>query len=55
MTIIEWDTVKNWVYDWITMVNNAFDTAMQALTISPFNSSISAIWILTAAKDVEVT
>jgi hypothetical protein len=53
LTIIEWDTVKNWVYDWLCMVNNAFDTAMNALTVSPFNSSISAInTALTAVEGV---
>lgn len=43
MTIIEWDTVEGWVYDWLCMINNAFDTAMETLTISPFNSSITAV------------
>ena len=41
--IIEWDTVKDWVYDWLCMVNNAFDTAVKALSVSPFDSSITAI------------
>ena len=43
MSIIEWDTVKEWVYDWLCMLNNAFDTAVKALTVSPFDSSIKAI------------
>ena len=43
MTIIEWDTVKEWLYDWLCMLNNAFDTAVAALTVSPFSSTITAI------------
>jgi hypothetical protein len=51
LTIIEWDTVKNWVYDWLCMVNNSFDTAMNALKISPFSSSITAIDTALAAVE----
>ena len=43
MSFIEWETVEDWVYDWLCMINNAFDTAMETLTISPFNSSITAV------------
>ncbi|MBR1823378.1 MAG: hypothetical protein IJ779_03995, partial [Ruminococcus sp.] len=43
MTIIEWETVEDWVYDWLCMINAAFDTAMETLTISPFDSSLTAV------------
>ena len=43
MTLIEWKTVEGWVYDWLCMINNAFDTAISTLTISPFDGRITAI------------
>jgi len=51
MDLIDWDTVEDWVYDWLCMINNAFDTAMNTLTISPFNSSITAIDTALAAVE----
>ncbi|MBR1384610.1 MAG: hypothetical protein IJ555_12500, partial [Ruminococcus sp.] len=51
MSLIDWDTVEDWVYDWLCMINNAFDTAMETLTVSPFNSSITAIDTALAAVE----
>lgn len=41
--MIEWETVEGWVRTWLDMINYTFDNAIQALTISPFNSSITVI------------
>ena len=41
--MIEWDTILQWVQTWIDMVNYAFDSAIQTLTLSPFDSSITVI------------
>ena len=43
MGLIEWETVEGWVSDWLAMINYAFDNAIKALTISPFDSSITVI------------
>ncbi len=51
MTIIEWDTVEDWIDDWLSMINKAFDNAVQTLTISPFDSSITAIDTALAAVE----
>ena len=51
MTLVDWDTVEDGVYDWLCMINNAFDTAMETLTVSPFNSSITAIDTALAAVE----
>lgn len=51
MDLIDWDTVDDWVYDWLCMINNAFDTAMKALTISPFDSTITAVDTALAAVE----
>lgn len=51
MDLIDWETVDDWVYDWLCMINNAFDTAMSALTISPFDSTITAIDTALAAVE----
>ena len=49
--LVEWETVEGWLSDKIAEVNYAFDNAIQSLTISPFDSSITVID--TAAKAVE--
>ena len=51
--LIEWETVEGWLADKIAQVNYAFDNAVQTLTISPFDSSITVID--TAMKAVEGT
>ena len=51
--LIEWETVEGWLSDRIAEVNYTFDNAVKALTISPFDSSITVID--TAMKAVEGT
>lgn len=51
MTIIEWDTVEDWIYDWLCVISNAFDTAVSTLTISPFDSSITAVSVAYSAVE----
>ena len=51
--LIEWDTVEGWLADKIAQVNYAFDNAVQTLTVSPFDSSITVID--TAMQAVEGT
>ena len=41
--LIEWETVEGWLADKIAQVNYAFDSAVQTLTVSPFDSSITVI------------
>lgn len=51
MKLIKWDTVEGWVSDWLSVINNVFDTAVSTLTISPFDSSITAIDTALAAVE----
>ncbi len=51
--LIEWETVEGWLSDRIAEVNYTFDNAVKALTISPFDSSITVIDM--AMKAVEGT
>ena len=51
--LIEWETVEGWLSDKIGLVNYAFDNAVQTLTVSPFDSSITVID--TAMQAVEGT
>lgn len=41
--MIEWETIEEWVRTWLDVINYTFDNAINALTISPFNSSITVI------------
>ena len=41
--MIEWETVEGWVRTWLDMINYTFDNAIQTLTVSPFDSSITII------------
>lgn len=41
--MIDWSTVEGWVQTWIDMINLAFDSAIETLTVSPFDSSITVI------------
>lgn len=51
--MIEWDTILEWVQTWIEMVNLAFDSALETLSVSPFDSSITVInTALTAVEGV---
>ena len=43
MALVDWDTVEGWVDDWLDTINNAFDSAMQTLTVTPFSSTITVI------------
>ncbi|HOF68587.1 MAG TPA: hypothetical protein PLF24_03820, partial [Ruminococcus sp.] len=43
MGLIEWEAVEKWISDWLIMINFTFDNAIKALTISPFDSSITII------------
>ena len=49
--LVEWETVEGWLSDRIAEVNYAFDNAIQYLTVSPFDKSITVI--NTASKAVE--
>ena len=49
--MIEWETIEEWVRTWLDVINYTFDNAINALTISPFDSSITVID--TAMTDVE--
>lgn len=49
----KWETIQGWLSDRIAEVNLAFDNAIQALQISPFDSSITIID--TAMTAVEAT
>lgn len=39
----EWETIEGWVRTWLDVINNTFDNAVQTLSVSPFNSSITII------------
>lgn len=41
--MIEWATIEEWVRTWLDVINYTFDNAINALTISPFDSSITVI------------
>lgn len=41
--MIEWETIEEWVRTWLDVINYTFDNAINALTISPFDSSITVI------------
>ncbi len=41
--MIEWSTIEEWVRTWLDVINYTFDNAINALTISPFDSSITVI------------
>lgn len=41
--MIEWATIEEWVKTWLDVINYTFDNAINALTISPFDSSITVI------------
>ncbi|MBP3856710.1 MAG: hypothetical protein IK990_13990, partial [Ruminiclostridium sp.] len=41
--MIEWETVEQWVRDWLDSINYTFYNAVKALTVSPFDSSIRVI------------
>ncbi len=43
LELIKWDTVEGWISDWLAMVNYAFENSVQALGISPFESSVTVI------------
>ena len=49
--LVEWETIEEWLSNRIAEVNYAFDNGIQALSISPFDSSITVID--TAATAVE--
>ena len=49
--LVEWETVEGWLSDKISTINYAFDNAIDTLTVSPFDSSITVID--TAAAAVE--
>ena len=41
--MIEWTTIEEWVRTWLDVINYTFDNAINALTISPFDSSTTVI------------
>lgn len=41
--MIEWSTIEEWVRTWLDVINYTFDNAINALTISQFDSSITVI------------
>ncbi|MBQ7980850.1 MAG: hypothetical protein IJ305_04495, partial [Oscillospiraceae bacterium] len=41
--MIEWENIDEWVRTWLDVINYTFDNAINALTISPFDSSITVI------------
>ena len=41
--MIEWAPIEEWVRTWLDVINYTFDNAINALTISPFDSSITVI------------
>ena len=41
--MIEWETIEEWVRTWLDVINYTFDNAINTLTISPFDSSITVI------------
>ena len=41
--MIEWSTIEEWVRTWLDVINYTFDNAINALTMSPFDSSITVI------------
>lgn len=49
--LVEWETVEGRLSDKISTINYAFDNAIDTLTVSPFDSSITVID--TAAAAVE--
>ena len=51
MALVDWDTVEGWVDDWLDTINNAFDSAMQTLTVTPFSSTITVIDTAMAAVE----
>lgn len=49
--MIEWETIEEWVRTWLDVINYTFDNAINALTISPFDSSITVIDTAMTAVD----
>ncbi len=41
--MVEWDTILEWVQTWIDVVNYTFNNAIDILSVSPFDSSITVI------------
>jgi len=41
--MIEWETIEEWIETWLSVINYTFDNAIKALSISPFDSSVTII------------
>lgn len=51
MGLIEWETVEGWVSERLDEINSIFNNAVEALSITPFDSSITVIDTAMAAVE----